>query len=77
MPRSGFEPAIQATTRAQTCALDHEATGIGPRYITTQHFRALLRYTSVAVNLTNPHAGVVNGKKLKKKHYWPLEERCS
>jgi hypothetical protein len=29
MPQVEFEPAIPATKRPQTCALDHAATGIG------------------------------------------------
>jgi hypothetical protein len=32
MPRAGFEPAIPATKRPQTDALDGAATGIGAGY---------------------------------------------
>jgi hypothetical protein len=30
MPSAGFEPAIRATKRPQTYALDRAVTGIGP-----------------------------------------------
>jgi hypothetical protein len=38
MPRAGFEPAIPATKRLQTYAIDHAVTGIGTEAFNKQKF---------------------------------------
>jgi hypothetical protein len=54
MPPSGFEPAIPASERPQTHALDRAATGIGRktlypplRYLTVHTLRIYYKYSSV------------------------------
>jgi hypothetical protein len=51
MPRAGFEPAIPATKRPQTYALDRAATGIGVYSIGTIKLKWIILLDAVGLSL--------------------------
>jgi hypothetical protein len=66
MPRVGFEPAIPATKRPQTYALDRAATGFGNIDISSNNFvrgpRKWAREVAITWHPSSPVSGDIAGQ---------------
>jgi hypothetical protein len=70
MPQAGFEPAIPATKRPQTYALDRTATGIGDSLTSISSFNKSTIIVNIKIFVSNSNSVVGNQYHTSYYVYW-------